>query len=64
MKAKQKFRLEGKFVGGGWWESNRTFDSEQEAFEWHKEFVKAYPTNTQYSHLKAVKVEVENEHDV
>ena len=31
------FRLEGKFVGGGWWESHKTFSTEKAARAWYDE---------------------------
>jgi hypothetical protein len=31
------YRIIGKFVGGGWWQSNATFASEEEAWAYWRE---------------------------
>ncbi len=46
-----RYRLEGKFAGGGWWESNKTFASENEALNWYQRQNFA----TKSTHLKVVK---------
>jgi hypothetical protein len=46
-----RYRLEGKFIGGGWWESREIFLTEEAAYFWYCK--QKFPTKS--TNLRVVK---------